>query len=348
MSPEAHLRKHQWQRAAIDADQAEWSAMLRGSAMLEAGLRDNVIADALDDYTEEALPANPGQPLLPFERDDLTIELAIGDLVEEISRREQVLGGSYPYYRDGNSLTYNGTSTKVYEFCLALCRSSSLVAGDYKQLPRTFELVAGHLVGQFLGPAAEWHHTGHPRKWYGGEARFKAAMAPLSRTREWQWCPRPGEASDDPDPAEVKDEGLDFVAWRPQPDGRPGHLFVIGQCACGQNWTEKWNDCQAAKLEKWFRPLTLVPPMHAFCTPHHVTEFLLADASRTAGLVMDRARLTMLAEAGGLSEIWSRFPRAPALWDLVEIVRQGGHQIAGSARTTASKSGGGTALPTAR
>ncbi len=97
-------------------------------------------------------------------------------------------------------------------------------------------------------------------------------------------------------PRDVKDEGLDFAAWIHHLDDRPGHLFLLGQCACGDNWSNKLTELSIDPLMRWFPPMCHVPATRAFCTPFHITDQRLIEASKQAGIVFDRIRLTLLAE----------------------------------------------------
>lgn len=40
-------------------------------------------------------------------------------------------------------------------------------------------------------------------------------------------------------PDQVKDDGIDVIAWRPSPDGLPGTHYLLGQVASGKNWQGK-------------------------------------------------------------------------------------------------------------
>ena len=94
---------------------------------------------------------------------------------------------------------------------------------------------------------------------------FKEAMKTVSeRTGEWKWGPEDGL----PDDLVQGDNGCDFVVWLRALDDRSkiGQLFVLGQCACGNNWVTKWNDLNLNKLQKWFNPLSTVEPVRTFTT----------------------------------------------------------------------------------
>jgi hypothetical protein len=82
------------------------------------------------------------------------------------------------------------------------------------------------------------------------------------------------------------------------PDGRVGQLFLLGQCACGKNWDEKFKDLDLEELGYWLRPPTHCPPVRCFCVPYHIGNATkLEDVSVKAGLPMDRARIALFAEA---------------------------------------------------
>jgi hypothetical protein len=283
-----YTERHIQQRSANDADQAEFTALRMGASAVEDGVLDDRIAGAMDDFDPE-LP-----DLERWQADDLRNEAAAGRLHEQIHRRQELLGQRYPFRLEGNSLVHAPSATKVYEFCLSICNAPSITTKPYVQLPRIFEQVARVLAQAYLGGSS--HHTGWPRQ-DNAPVRFKAMMAPLEEaTGEWIWQPEEG-LPEDPEPSAAKDEGIDFVAWKALPDGRTGQLFVLAQCACGDDWSSKFHDTCPERLEKWFHPMTLVPPVKAFCTPHHVTDSVLREASRMAGIVFDRIRLTLLAES---------------------------------------------------
>ena len=40
-------------------------------------------------------------------------------------------------------------------------------------------------------------------------------------------------------PDQVKDDGIDVIAWQPSPDGLAGTHYLLGQSASGDNWKDK-------------------------------------------------------------------------------------------------------------
>ncbi len=286
--------RRQDNRIAENADQTELSALTYGRASLDAGTFDDRIAEALDDYrTSDPLTVEEWASL------DFALDNAVSDLGIEITRRKVTLGKFYPFDVDDGQLIYRSTTSLAYEFCLAISQATSLNTGEFAQLPVAFEQLMTILFRYFLGHGSQSMRTGWPPL---GEQpkRFKQVITLLNqKTNEWNWSPDYG-LEDDPDPAQVKDEGLDFVAWKEVLDNRAGRLFVLGQCACGDNFEAKLHDLDAGlqKLAKWIKPVCYAQPLRAFCTPRHIPNDLhFAQVNRQAGLVFDRTRITLVAEA---------------------------------------------------
>ena len=151
---------------------------------------------------------------------------------------------------------------------------------------RLFERVATQTIESYFGRNARSTHFGWPRD---GNMPFRDAVKGVhARTDEWIWCPEAGL-----DLASAKDERCDFVVWLESTDRRVGQLFVVGQCACGNNWQDKWGELNVERFKRWFNPLSWVEPVRSFATPRHVTDDLLKEASREAGLIFDRSRLVL-------------------------------------------------------
>lgn len=115
------------------------------------------------------------------------------------------------------------------------------------------------------------------------------------RPYEWVWQPEEG-FPEDPSHRVVKDEGVDFIVTKKLLDDRAGWIYVLGQCACGDDWDTKWSELSLPRLQKWFRTLAPVPVVRAFATPYLLADELLREATSQAGVVFDRVRLTILAE----------------------------------------------------
>ena len=272
---------------AEDADQVEFDALKSGVSTVGRGVYDEQVSGVLDDLGNDLEIA---QQLEPWQRADLIRDDSVGGVHGELLRREILLKDSYPFRLKGGTLTHHPSASQIYEFLLSVSTSPDLGSGSYVSLPRTFERLSATLVASYFGSNAKNLHVGFPRD---NGASFADVWAHLKElTNEWQWNPE-----DTTDSAKVKDEGCDFVVWLEPSDGRRiGQLFVLGQCACGNNWHDKYDDLRTKALAKWFHPMTLVDPVRTFTTPRHVPDEMLREGSREAGLFFDRARLCSIAE----------------------------------------------------
>ncbi|MBB2199614.1 MAG: hypothetical protein ABF479_04860 [Gluconacetobacter sp.] len=288
MSSDIYSRRHKDQRAAQDADQTESAAILHHNVSADAGLFDDRVAGVVDD--EVLLDVADREA---WHSQDLSLDELVGQNSEEISRRADIMGEAYPFKFDKGTLKYTPSKTGFYEFCLATCCAPNITTGQYTRLPRTFERVVTVLMKGYMGIHADALHVGTPRDVEVG-TKFQEAMATLHKlSGEWRWGPESGL----PDVRNNSgDEGVDFIVWKKSLDKRPGQIFILGQCACGDDWDTKFSDTSLNRYEKWFNPTVIPEPLRAFATPFHLSDGNLREAQREAGLVFDRARLTLIAE----------------------------------------------------
>lgn len=295
MKPNPYERRHQVQQSAIKADRVEYNSIKNGPTPVDAGFYTERVASAMDDF-------GPDDPSITedWQQDDLRNEDAVGQIHEQILRRVEILKDSYPFELKSGTLKYKGRGTRsnrspgpIYEFLLAICSAESLTREAYAQLPRVFERVSARLIAAYFGEHVRSIHVGFPRDSDVGTS-FKDAMKYVSHhTGEWAWGPDDGL----PDEPAQGDAGCDFIVWPDTLDGRRiGQLFILGQCACGNNWEDKLYDLNLKELGKWFNPLSVVTPVRTFTTPFYVTDALLREVSRKAGLFFDRVRLTLLSK----------------------------------------------------
>ena len=176
-----------------------------------------------------------------------------------------------------NTLLYKKQKNTLYEFLLLISVSDN-IAKRNQQAVQLFERVSSKVIAAYFGAYAKDFHTGFPRD---GGTKLKTKCKKFKKIRRmFVWGPEKIMQSRMP-----LDEGLDFVVCLKSADERQiGQMFVLGQCACGDDWTTKYRDLEIEDLEKWFHPMTVVPPVRAFSTPHHVVNGLLREASRSAGL----------------------------------------------------------------
>lgn len=287
--------RHHMMEIATNADQVEKNAVMLGSAAISTGFEDEKAIGIFDDE----IPQLAGVAEAEWEKSEEIVEVAEGDALSEIERRAALLGDYYPFKLEGAGLHYQPSTTGIYEFCLAASLAKALSAKRNKGITSHFELVAADVARSYLGDNADVIRTGWPsHDKTQRPIRFKALFDLVSkRAGEWDWDPQQPNP-DDPHPRQVKDEGVDFIAWKPMPDMRPGKLFVLGQCACGNDWDGKLLELNEGRLERWFRPATAAAFQRAFALPRTVSgHYIFQELSKQAGLVFDRARIVAIAEA---------------------------------------------------
>jgi hypothetical protein len=216
--PKNEISQRAAQRAAANADQVEFAALLKGDAPISEGIRDDKIADSLPDNYGIV-----GELPTRIENRDVQLDSADSETTSELRRRALLLGDAYPFEISQGSVRYRGSNTRVYEFCLAITQVMDLKPKPYCHLPRAFERLTAHVLKTWLGRDAEFYRTGAPSD---GDhaATFEETLKELQRRcGEWEWRPRDPRYED---PRSVRDGGVDFVVWKRLPDGRIGSLFV--------------------------------------------------------------------------------------------------------------------------
>lgn len=281
--------RHRLQKIADDADQVELDAMRDGFSVLDGGIEDERIADAMDDFS----PLGSDEEF--WIQRDLSTDDAVEGIGAEIQRRVNLLGDAYPFVLEDNSLRYMGKKSLTYQFCLVTSVTTDFRSDPLTLLPRAFEQLSRFHTQSHFGRFAHSLHVGWPRQ-DEMPKNYQDLMAVVAnQTGEWWWNPDSGLS--DEDAQSVKDAGVDYLVWVASPDQQPGQLFITGQCACGNDWNTKFGDADYKKYSRWFNPVGWIqPPLQAFSTPYALVRGNLEDASRQAGLVYDRIRLTLLAE----------------------------------------------------
>lgn len=300
------------QRAITNADQVEIKAISSGLAVPDTGVADETIAGELSDLDTAEIDMEPWQ------RHDVQLEDEVGSTRDELKRRQQMMGDAYPFDLIGGTLTYKKSATGFYEYCLGIATTAQSIASNpYTQLPRSFERIVGTVLRRHMGSKWESLHTGWPRD-EGQPTRFDDMIRNISAVscdeREWRWDPKPGRPREH---SVAGDGGVDFVVWRRSPDNRIGQVFVVGQCACGNDWSTKFDDLKVEKLDPWMRPFSLIPMIRCFTTPFLLSDGNFLIAHELAGWVLDRQRLTMMVhELAGDPELEALIPTFASMFEL--------------------------------
>ncbi|MGB0696197.1 MAG: hypothetical protein ACPGOY_11150 [Rhodospirillaceae bacterium] len=279
--------KNQLLKISKDSDQAELVALRTGRAQATSGVRDDAIADTL----EENYSTNDNELEASWQTHETSMDTASSQITEELERRSVLLGDLYPFKLDGDILSYEQSETLIYEFLLCTSLSPNLTKGKYTGFPRKFERLATILTANYLGPNTRYCHIGFPNE----KRRFKnAVMVAVEKSKELHWKPDPELPDEGP---RQGDEGVDYILWKEFGCGRPiGQPFYFGQCACGNDWDTKLGDV-SEKFFKWFVKLK-VDPTKFFAVPFVIPDPKLNEVTREAGIVMDRLRLVKAATTG--------------------------------------------------
>ncbi len=297
-------------------DQVEWQAMKFGSASCDDGTWDDRVAESaeLHDFSDPHTEGN-----IDIVDDDLVNESFAGRIQEKIQERKKMMGDAYPFNLDGNKLSYENESGRhlLYEFLLLASIANDATGTTRRDISKCFERIAAMIVSEYFGSYAECHHVGFPRD---DSSNFEDAMIKVNKlTGEFSWNPD----KDAVNHQDVKDEGLDFIIRMKHADNRlAAQLFILGQCACGQNWDSKTGDLKLGTLEKWFHPMSYVPPVKAFAVPHYIEKQKIINSSRECGLLFDRVRIVNIAFAAecqnAIAEFFSENSWTEPILSLIE------------------------------
>lgn len=201
--------------------------------------------------------------------------------VSAIDERLRCMNGAYPFSisEDGESLGLSdswGPGGTAYLLCLVLSHSvgDGILPKDlHPDLVRArdlFQICATASAGGICrGPAFS---LGFPRP---DGSSFLQKLAQIyeqfgeGRPRS---SPLPGA------PKNVKDGGIDVVAWGHELDGLPGKFYLLGQAGSGRNWNQKSiRDAIAAFHNTWFEQSPASQP-----TPYLFIPFCLQPGSSRA------------------------------------------------------------------
>lgn len=238
---------------------------------------------------------------------------------EELHYRFQLLGDSYPFEVDVARQRLTRRSDEhaahpgqvVYLFCLLASsirehrlQAKSELRHAEQNIADAFQVCACLAAGGYLN--GEVSSFGFPRATGTGflpALRDTFSRFGIGKVRENDEIP-------DGLPTSLKDGGIDVIAWRNHPDGMPGKLYLIGQCASGLGWRDKSVTEYIRQLHgSWF---TLRPAEHStpamfipFPFHHDITErngpYLEAVKNRfwheepRFGMIFDRLRITHFA-----------------------------------------------------
>lgn len=234
------------------------------------------------------------QSILEEPRNELLLSV-----FDELEFRAKCLGESYPFEVDSKRMLLRAAfkdkpwhyGQVTYTFCLLTSAMRLNVFADVKALKSEEKEIALHFQvcaclaagGYFGGPVCSF---GFPR---GNASAFLPALKSAYGRFGHGDVKEVIEAGH---PQKVKDSGIDVIAWRDHPDGLPGKLYSLGQCASGKDWIDKPVSPKVGLFHgTWF---STAPALH--CLPALFIPFLVhADVAEPLNDSYDTARRRHLA-----------------------------------------------------
>lgn len=176
--------------------------------------------------------------------EDSRHEALVGSVQAVISERRRVVGkDDYPFLVDDDGIGIQRVQAvtpvgSVYLFCLFLSHAFDRTIIPQEHAPEVthevrdlFQVCATVAAAGYVDGVAVsfgWPRPGH-----------EAFLQALKRIYAMFGDGTPHDAPPPGAPDEVKDDGIDVIAWRPSPDGLPGTHYLLGQAASGKNWQDK-------------------------------------------------------------------------------------------------------------
>jgi hypothetical protein len=220
------------------------------------------------------------------------IESKILEVFFELEQREISAAHAYPFRIDGGIIRLKSSWNKypAYVFCLLL---SYFGLKETKEAPRLFESISCQAAKSYLrGNAIGF---GFPRTEL--PSKFSDAVTEL--------CRLIGEGGGFHKQAlnARKDDTLDVVAWVDFKDKLPSKLILFGQCAAGENWTDKLAELQPdAFWGQWMIESVISPvPIKSYFVPHRIEREKWDFVARKAGIMFDRCRIAYWAHEGEMN-----------------------------------------------
>ena len=251
----------------------------------------------------------------------------VGEVVQRIEGRRDVLGSEYPFRldRDGDILSYEDAGDSLgrcaYVLSLVLSNLHAPVLDGSPLRPEEAEIRRLRQLFQYMSTAAlaaevqgaAWSF-GFPRP--DGSSFLTKLKDIWSTFDDGAVRRKPGA------PEHAKDDEVDVFAARLHPDRQPGFLFAAAQVATGGDWRAKsLLGHQGVFNHSWFAD----PPVTRFI-PYMIVPFAVDDLKfrrdvSKLGNVLHRLRVPRrVAEARGLVEAGLEIEAYDRLHEVVDWV----------------------------
>ncbi|MFN0172857.1 MAG: hypothetical protein ACKV22_41280 [Bryobacteraceae bacterium] len=273
----------------VQADWLEWSALSETASFVSwTSYQGNLTKAGSDDALETAEDQD---------ENDLLEDL-INEVDRELNSRRKACGGNsgfYPYEMTHEGIAYSGNDKDLtYRFLLLLSLFGKDAGPRGSHPEKLFEELCSLALHEYMGGIT----TGLERTVFGFPRRLLPKHFPKALD---ELCQRMGEGAGsfgrEPE-VDQKDAKLDLVVWRAFPDGRRGKLIGFGQCATGDDWTEKAFELQPQRwCRLWMKDSVGIDPFASLFIPHRPGEDRWLIAANYAGVLFDRCRIAWLVPA---------------------------------------------------
>ena len=263
-----------------------------------------IARSAENDYTSGVVIDESTENNLHGGQTSVTAESALDEAFAEIEMRRLACGGDYPFEiaNQGHTLVptqgIDSDRSAVYLYLLLATRLNMQLTRDHAGIDGTllFEYLCADVAKEYFGNRAN-------SLVFGTAAHKRSFPGKIS-----DLCERINEGgrfdSTITDPNRRRDGKLDVVAWIPFADNLPGKLIGFGQCKTGTHYRDSLTHLQPDQFcAKWMRFPLANNPIRMF----FIAEALRLvwgdreDASRDAGLLLDRCRIVELSSGVNVS-----------------------------------------------
>ncbi len=208
-------------------------------------------------------------------------------LLAEVAERRRVAPDVYPFERNerGGVARVARVSPTTYAFLLWLSAPFSPLRTEsrYSETDRWFDLLVLNVLLTYLGPGSIGVRFGFPAS-DGRPTSFPEAI---------RWVAEKlglSEGVGTPS-TEIKDGGVDVIAWKPFGDNRSGFLVLLAQVTAEEGWRSKFGNILLKRWEAWVDfgadPITALAVPFALSWDWERWD----DLRRATTLLLDRFRL---------------------------------------------------------
>ncbi|MGB6942222.1 MAG: hypothetical protein WBE37_07510 [Bryobacteraceae bacterium] len=270
----------------VQADWLEWNALTVSPSFVSwASYQSDLTQAGSDDALD----------VLQDQVEDDFLEDVVNEVENEIRLRSIACGGEtgfYPYQTTRDGIAYSSTDRDLtYRFLLLLSLFGKDAGPKRSHPERLFEDLCSIALHEYLGgrgSGLEREVFGFPRRLL--PKHFPKGLEALCK----RLCEGGGPSGREPE-EDQKDAKLDLVSWRAFPDGRRGKLIGFGQCATGEDWTDKAFELQPQKwCALWMKDAAGIDPFATLFIPHRPEENKWLIAARYGGVLFDRCRIAWL------------------------------------------------------